>query len=159
MSNPYEPPSSDIKIDESDSDKRLGWKIFFLFMLALNIFGYYGVFLSIATEGDYSIVDIIGLFIYPFMLLALFGYAFKKSFFKQSVWKIFFPISLITDLVSIFIELSSTGFSINEFSALGDNGVIIIVLVMGIFMLPILLLEYLALYRYGFTDRAPWKKV
>lgn len=142
--NPFEPPRSDIRVDESAGDRRLGWKIFFLVMFLLNIFGYYVTF----SEAEYQIQDILELFVYAFALLALFGYAFKKAFFQQVVWKAFLPISLVTDISSLFSDFDDV---------LSDTGGAIAIVSMLVIVVPILLLQYLILYRYGYTDREPWR--
>lgn len=146
MTNPYKPPSSNIKIDEKNADKRIGWKIFFLFMVTLQIAGVYFLFNDIMKD-DYNYVDILGVFIYPFGLLALFGYAFKKIFFQQFVWKIFFPISLIIDGLSLFFEFGSD-------PELTSN--LIAISIVFVILTPLFFLQYLVLYRYGFTKEEPW---
>jgi len=144
-SNPFEPPRSDIRIDEEDKDKRLGWKIFFGVIFLLSIFSYY---FTLVAE-DFLLTDILYLIVNLFMLMALFGYAFKKAFFQQGVWKVLLPIVFVTDISSTFSDLK-------DVPLLSEGGVAIIVLV--VIIVPISLLQYLALYRYGFTDRAPWHK-
>ena len=146
MTNPYKPPSSNIKIDENNTDNRIGWKMFFLLMLLLQIASVYLVFNDIMKD-DYDYFDILDLFIYPFILLALFGYAFKKAFFQQLVWKIFFTISLIIDALFLFFEFSTT-------PELTDN--LIVISIAFAILTPLFLLQYLALYRYGFTKKEPW---
>ncbi len=145
MSNPYKSPESNIKTDKSDSDRRIGWKMFFLLMLILELLGFYFIYESI-LDGTVKTVDIVSLFVYPFMMLALFGYAFKKVFFKQSMWKIFLPISLVVDLLGLFQVFVDD-------PELNNSIVIIITIVV---ISPIILLQYFVLYRYGFTNRAPW---
>ncbi len=159
--NPFEPPRADIRIDESATDKRLGWKVFFLLMLILNIFGFYSVFVGEA----FQLMDILDLLVYLFVLLALFGYAFKKAFFTQGFWKVLLPISLLVDISSLFTDVSDV-FQ-NEMGVfvdapifytdldLGGIGVITII-IMFVILVPIMLLQYLILYRYGYTDREPW---
>jgi hypothetical protein len=143
MSNPYESPKSNIKTNKNNPDQRLGWKIFFLFMLSLELIGYYFTYESM-LDGTIQTVDIVGFFVYPLMILALFGYAFKKAFFRQIVWKIFFPISLSVDLWMLFSTLDDP-----ELSNIAS--IIIVAMIM-----PILLLQYFVLYLYGFTNRKPW---
>ena len=144
-SNPFEPPRSDIRIDEEDKDKRLGWKILFWVIFLLSIFSYY---FTLVAE-DFLLTDILYLIVNLFMLMALFGYAFKKAFFQQGVWKVLLPIVFVTDISSTFSDLK-------DVPLLSEGGVAIIVLV--VIIVSISLLQYLALYRYGFTDRAPWHK-
>jgi hypothetical protein len=147
MSNLYQSPESNIKTDKSNPDRRIGWKMFFLIMLILELLGFYFIYESILDE-TVKTVDIVALFVYPFMVLALFGYAFKKAFFHQLVWKIFFPISLVVDLWGLFQVFG-------EDPELNSGIVAIIVIAV---ITPIILLQYLVLYRYGFTNRAPWDK-
>ena len=141
--NPFEPPRSDIRIDESGGDKRLGWKVFFLVMLLLNTVTSYFLF----SGKEYQVKEILELFVYAFALLALFGYAFKKAFFQQVVWKVFLPISLVTDIASLFSDIEDV---------LTDTSGVIAIISMVVIIVPILLLQYLILYRYGYTDREPW---
>lgn len=148
MTNPYKAPESDIETEISDPDPRLGWKMFFLFILAIDLLGFYDTYESI-LDGTVKTVDLVGLFVYPLMVLALFGYAFKKAFFHPLVWKLFFPICLILDTWEIFQIFQDDP----EFSR---NGIILMLFIAT--LTPLLLLQYLALYRYGFTHRAPWDK-
>ncbi|MCK5896875.1 MAG: hypothetical protein KAG20_08720 [Cocleimonas sp.] len=148
MTNPYDPPTSNIEVDEPISDRRIGWKIFFLLMLAFELFGFYAVYESILDD-SVLISDLVGLFIYPIMLLGLFGYAFKYAFFHQNIWKIFFPISLLMDFWVL----------LDVFQASPDINTSLLIIVMSIILIvPILILQYLVLYRYAFTDKAPWDK-
>jgi len=154
--NPFEPPRSDIRIDEEDKDKRLGWKIFFWVIFLLSIFGYY----FILVADDFSpITDILYMIFDLFMLMALFGYAFKKAFFQQSVWKVLLPIVLVKDVFSTVSEVMDTSFFQSPFSIWGEGmGMIIAIATVAVVVVPIAFFQYLALYRYGFTDRAPWHK-
>ena len=148
MSNPFEPPKADIQIQENIEDNRLGWKMFFLLMLAFEIFGFYDLATRFAI-GDYDIADVLGIVVYPLVLIALYGYAFKKAFFHQIVWKILFPVSLLTDAISLYLVITSGDDFANSLA---------LVSVLVVILVPLFVFQYMALYRYGFTRIAPWDK-
>jgi magnesium-transporting ATPase (P-type) len=148
MMNPYDPPTSDIKVNEVIPDRRIGWKLFFLLMLILELFSFYTVYESYLNDNVLT-SDLVGLFNYPFMLLGVFGYAFKKAFFHQYIWKIFFPISLLVDLWILFNTFK-------ESPIISDTTMTLLIVV--IIIAPIMILEYLVLYRYAFTNKVPWDK-
>lgn len=146
MTNPYQSPSSDIKVEEKIKEGRLGWKIFFFIMLALElltVFLYLGEF----QEGTFELYNIPSLIIYPFIVLGLFGYAFHKRFFKQGFWKILLPNAFVADVYTIWRDFETDPELYSEPYIFGT---------MMVILLPILFLQYLVLYRYGFSQLSPW---
>lgn len=151
MNNPYQSPSSDVTVDEKIEDRRLGWKIFFFIMLALHFFGL-SFMVDEYRENAFDPYDIPELLVYPVILLGFFGYAFHKIFFKQGFWRVFFPIAIGVDIFSLWNDFAMDPEVFN--STGGTVGLII----MMVIIVPIFLLQYLALYRYGFSTLSPWDK-
>ncbi len=151
MTNPFEPPSSDIKINQQETDKRIGWIIFFLISLTLNIFSFYDIIQNFIKE-EAKIDDFLILLVYPLVLLALYGYAFKKAYFNQLIWKILLPITLIIDIIAFIILFTEEE---NSFNFIDNTLTAIIFLLI---LSPLIIFQYIALYRYGFTNREPWDK-
>jgi hypothetical protein len=104
--NPYKPPSARLGGKEQAlNSRRPGylWKLLFWVWLLAQLYSWYGVLDSlnagIEIHWTWLLADT---FIYPVVLLGLYGFAYQKRLFRQTFWKIFFPIFLLVD-VSLFV--------------------------------------------------------
>ncbi len=127
------------------------WKIYFFIALAVNLLGFTLSFKDLLS-GERLIGSISGLVVYPWILVAIFGYAFNKKILARKVWKVLFSVAIITDITTaILIYMSST----EQY----DPGMSFIIFVVTcVLMSPLIYFQYVALYRYGFSKTEPWEE-
>ncbi len=101
------------------------------------------------------IENISGLVVYPWVIVAIFGYAFNKKILVRKVWKMLFPIVIITDiLTTILFHTSAAGQEVH------GNPILywVVFYVFYVSFLPFIYFQYVALYRYGFSKPEPWEE-
>lgn len=129
------------------------WKVVFFLLLTLQIFNWSMSIDDLFGEQADTLLDILDLTVYPFMIIGLYGYVFQKMFFHKRFWQYFFPIFLIIDLYIIIVD------SIEVFQETETIAEIpIITLVFGL-ILTLLFFTYYALYHYAYKDKLPWSKL
>lgn len=157
--NPYDTPKATVRDLQPDPhhDRRLGWKIFFWISACLTLLG---SFFSAETllKGEDQLLSIAELIIYPISLLGLFGLAYKRAYFKQAFWKTLLAVLVIFDISSTFYYLDTLLIDATEASDIVMGMPLENVVTLMIFMvfIPIMLLTYYALYKYGYQSIAPW---
>lgn len=149
MNNPYQTPQSDIDLSATlPIARNIVWKIFVWLILFLELFSDLETF--VLSDDAVTILNIIGLPVYLITLLGLFGFAYSKTYLNPLFWKIFFPIVLVMDGISIKQEL------IPIFQG-EKNQLIISIIVIVTISAPIILLQYYAMYQYAFANRKLWQ--
>lgn len=157
--NPYSAPKApvrDLQPNPND-DRRLGWKILFWISLFLTVLGTY-FSLEALLSGEDQLLSVMEILIYPLSLLGLFGLAYKRAFLSQRFWKSFLIILILFDISSTFYYLDTLLIDSSEATdiIMGfplENLVMIGILVAFI---PLMLLTYYGLYKYGYQRIAPW---
>ncbi len=127
------------------------WKIYFFIALAVSLLGF-TLSVKDLLSGERLIGSISGLVVYPWMLVAIFGYAFNKRIMVRRVWKALFPVAIITDIITaILVYMSST----DQYSS---EHPLLIFVVTYVIASPLIYFQYVALYRYGFSKTEPWEE-
>lgn len=136
----------------------MGWKIYFwVFTILIVISALYGITYSLgilfpdeidpARAESWIWVDWVYLPVVGISIFGLFGYAYQKTFGKQSFWKRWFIFILIFDASSMVYEYSTGVFDIEGMW----QPVITLSLLIAIF-LP----YYVALYLYSYKSEELW---
>lgn len=146
MNTAYQPPESSFNDDNADDAPKKRWKVFFWLVLVLEIFS----IISFFTDAELNIYEAVAEFIfYSFVLLGLFGFAYKKRIFNPMIWKVFIPLLLIYDIYSIAtVELGPTE---------DENEFIILAIFTAAIIIPLMLFQYMALIKYAFKSTSLWK--
>ncbi len=84
------------------------WKVYFFIALALNLLSFTLSFKDLLS-GEELTESISNLVVYPWILVAISGYAFNKKILIRKVWKVLLPVAIITDVIfAILNYMSST---------------------------------------------------
>ena len=126
--------------------RQVGWKIFFFFILGMDLLGAYFIILDLAAR-EKIIQGLLELATYPLFLTGIYGYAFRKRFFHRKLWQILFPVVLIFDIIVILM-------TIYRFAAEGA-GLLVIAAIHAI-VIPLFIFQYIVLYRYSYSKTEPW---
>lgn len=146
MENPYATPQSPLEGEALSVRKKTGWKIFFWLYFCVEIAGMVSMFFA----EDEAVFDIVGeVVVYSLVLVGLFAFAYNKKIAAPQLWKIVLLILIAWDCY-IFI-----GIFIDEVYAGVEFPVIIGI---SCFVVPILFLQYFALYQYSFQSKEIWQK-
>jgi len=146
--NPYKPPNA--PLDSGDPPKRraLWWKFYFWFMLVSQ--SIYCVAIVVAPETlEAEALDYIDAVIYVVVLLAIYGFVYSKRILNRKTWQVFFPLILLWDLWSLVFD--------GDWEQWWQSGPVVLVVlasVIAVLMIP----QYIALFRYGFRERALWEQ-
>lgn len=144
--NPYKPPSANVRRTEPPVERSVWWKIYFWFLFLTECL--YAGWIIIDPEGAEAVPsDYYGLIIYVFVLLAIFGFAYSKRFLTRILWQLFFPFVLLWDLWFIFIDGDW-----QDIMTLGITPLIASLIIIITLMIP----QYIALYCYGFREHELW---
>ena len=125
----------------------VGWKIFFFVFLALEFYSSMRLIQHILNSEQLfeSLLDIvIGLFV----IVALFGFAFEKKIWNRMIWKILFPLAMLSDIIGIVLVFFREAPSVPYRT--------ILLLITLIIFSPLYIFECIGLYRYAFSKRKPW---
>ena len=152
--NPYKTPKSEFSVSVREGKSRhIGWKLYFWLCLVLHIS--YCLSLMYSPEfWEASLIDYIGGGIYSLVLIALFGFIYMKRFLTQRVWSIFFPLSVWWDIYAIFLA-EDWSVIIEEWQTIPTVEGIILSGALAV-MLSLFIPQYIALYRYGYREKALW---
>lgn len=146
MTNPYEAPKSVLESEILPLRKKIGWKIFFWFYLCFDLLG----MASMLFSEDEAVFDIVGeCVVYSFALLGIFAFAYNKKIGGPLLWRIVLLVLVVWDCYifsSVFIGV--------DYSDLGLAPIIGMIS----FVVPILFLQYFALYQYAFRSNEIWDK-
>ena len=145
MNNPYQPPESDVISKNNIKQPKLGWKIFFWIILVIELLSV-SVALIDHEENIYELTA--ETLFYTAILLGLFGFSYNKKIIIRVFWGYLIPIGLIWDIYTI----SSIGWTEMETSEelYFSIGFLIVI------GLPLLVLQYTALYKYCFRSPEIW---
>lgn len=126
------------------------WKIFFFVFFAFQIIAFEQELQSLLS-GERLIENISCFVVYPWVLLAIYGYSFNKKFLSRKIWEVLFPVAIITD-----IAISILGYM--AFTGQNDPGTTLLAyVVIYVIMSPLIYFQYVALYRYGYSHTEPWE--
>lgn len=146
MNTPYQAPRSELQ-DESFNtpSPRKFWKFFFWLLLVLEI-----VSIGMMIDDQESWVEIlVDVFIYTFVLTALFGYAYRKRILARTVWRLTIPIALIYDIHSLvtldFEDIEST------------TELLVLSSITFAVMAPLVFAQYLGLFKYAYRSAEIWQ--
>ncbi|OZG71586.1 hypothetical protein BTA51_20095 [Hahella sp. CCB-MM4] len=146
MTNPYKAPESDVSLGIEEIPNRTGWKVFFWIMLALESWSMF----SMLGDPEETLFNILGEgVVYTLILLGLFGFSHNKKLLSQQFWGYLIPVGIVWDVYTIF-GMDDPGFE-SQTELYVFLGFIVILLV------PLLLLTYLALYKYRFHSPHIWR--
>ena len=141
MTDPYRAPEADL-LDEAAPSK-VWWKVFFWLLLileALSITAY----INDPAESVFEML--LEIAIYSAILVGMFGFAYDKKILSQGIWKIVLPIGLAYD---IYVLIDIVGSSSPQTLYLTTVSMVVIVF-------PVMLFQYIALYKYGFKSTDIW---
>ncbi len=118
------------------------WKIYFWFMTILLVANW-----ASAIFSDYNFWAIYEVVPNGLALVGLFSFTFKKKIFRPNFWKFVFVFSIVSEIVSGYIELSNQG------SIYHSNPIML----WSIFVFMVILLSptYYSVYKIGFTKLDP----
>jgi len=121
------------------------WKIYFFIFLTLQLIGFITSIQELLVAKN-MIEPLLYFVIYPWVIAAVFGYCFNRKFLARRIWQVIFPAALVTDIIFFSILFVEQNFIAN-----------IIALIMFIITLfPLIILQYVALYRYAYSQTEPW---
>ena len=121
------------------------WKIYFFIILALQIHSFIISFQDLLVGKD-LIRNIIDFVVYPWVLVAIFGYSFNKRILIRRVWEVLFLVVITADIIQIYLFIKEQNNYEGTFIVLMGYAII----------LPLIILQYIALYRYAFSKTEPW---
>ena len=125
--------------------RSIWWKIYFFIILALQLHSFV-ISSQDLLAGEDLIRNILDFVVYPWILVAIFGYSFNKKLLISKVWEVLFPVAIITDIIQIYLFFAER----NSYEG------ILIVLIGYAILSPLIVFQYIALYRYGFSKTEPW---
>ncbi len=143
MSNPYQTPDSDVRVEETISKTK--WKAFFWILFTLEIVS---IVLLALDPAESALKLSLEVGVYSVILLGIFGYAYNKRFITQSFWKPILPIAAVYDVYYLFFD--------EPWSFESPQEMLISLGVIAAILVPLIILQYVALYRYGFKAAEIW---
>lgn len=145
MTNPYKPPISDVSDGNKDTRSKKKWKLFFWIILVLEVLSITSMFIDPAEQW----FDILGeVLIYSVILTGLFGFSYDKKIFTRKLWGYIIPVGIIYDIYII---------STTRWEDMGTTEELYFVIgFMIVVGLPIIIFQYLALYKYCFRSAEIW---
>lgn len=135
MNNPYTAPEADLSLGE-DNRRKVGWKIFFIFMLPLEIWSQYDAF-TVNEYGDSIGWRILSLLVYTNFMVGLFGLAFNKKILSAKYWLSFLPVFILFDFFDLIPWLLDKPV---------DLTLSVVILVI---LLPLVFFSWYSIYKYG----------
>lgn len=157
--NPYDTPKAPVRdlAPNPNADSRLGWKILFWISLFLTTLGTY-FSLETLLQGQDQLLSAMEIIIYPLSLLGLFGLAYKRAFLSQRFWKGFLIVLILFDVSSTFYYIDTLLIDSTEASSIIMGFPLENLVMIGILIafIPLMLLTYFGLYKYGYQRIAPW---
>jgi len=146
LNTAYQAPESSFNDNSVDDTPKKRWKVFFWLVFVLEIFS----IISFFTDAELNIYEAVAeLIFYSFVLIGLYGFAYKKRIFKAMLWRIFIPLLLVYDIYSIATV---------EFGPTEDkNEFIILAIFTAVIIIPLMLFQYMALIKYAFKSTDLWK--
>jgi hypothetical protein len=125
--------------------RRLGWKVYFGFIMALLGAVIWSDFVHGKPLG---VVDVIDYLAASFSLVALYGFAFSKAILQKHVWRLVLPAVICWDLYLIGKDYIQNDGSLDVWFSALLTGVMLLLLA------PL----YVAIYLYGYRSEALWKE-
>ncbi len=126
----------------------MGWKIYFWVLTGILILTYSDIFFN-----DPIVYDFIDLPITITAMVGLFGYAYKKCIAHAGLWRKWFFIIIVWDLLyNLYFRVDLLKEATVHEQPLPLAFWIILFLVASVIILP----EYIALYLYGFRSKQLW---
>lgn len=152
MDNPYQAPKSNIENGIVEPKSKTAWKVYFWIIILL--YPLLTISLLMGPEAaDTTAIDlIITFFIYPIVLLGIFGFAYDKRFFTARFWKIWIVVSIASDIYT-----ESDIFEM-ELDITSDWELYVYIALFVLIVLPLIIFQYLALYNYTFKSPEIWSK-
>ncbi len=122
------------------------WKTYFYFVVILSL-GSAGLLLAYNDSSDIELdwVDIVGMPVGLFQLIALFGFVYYRKIISPLAWKILFFVSVAYEFWWIWDTLTDP--------ELSGTIVTVIVVAMSIIWLPWLY----GIFQYGFRSKELWR--
>lgn len=147
MNEPYSAPESDLIGNAPEPQKRR-WKLFFWLILVLEILSLIDMFSDESAPAYKLILECV---VYSMVLLGLFGFAYHKRIFVALVWRLVLPLVFFYDLLML---ITSDWQEVTELKAV--EGMYVVIGLLVIILLPLMLIQYYALFRYGFKSAFIW---
>ncbi len=149
MQNPYKPPTAELDNGIVATASRLKWKIFFWFIASLQALSipFYFIFPD-ELDISYLIGDLV---VYSTILTGIFGFAYNKKILFPRFWLYLIPVGISWDIYSLFFMKD---FEMDDDT---DNTELFILIgITVIFVLPLIVFQYLALYFYSDKSAKVW---
>jgi hypothetical protein len=124
----------------------IGWKILFFIILSLQVVSFKDSIHNI-INAEKVLTSLLDLLIYSFVLIALFGFSFRKKILNRTIWKILFPVALLFDIIMLASMFNNS-----------NNGMdaLTLTIILVVFS-PLVVFQYIALYKYAFSKIIPWE--
>ena len=121
------------------------WKIFFWFLFGMEVLS-----LSMMVLDRDPVVEIISeVIVYSLVLLGVFGYAYSRRLLNRLVWKSIIPVALIYD---------AYGLASVDYSGIETAWELVFLLTfVAITLGPILIMQYITLFRYAYRSTRLWR--
>jgi len=142
--NPYVSPSSEVDGVDVVKKRSLAWKVYFIIMLPLSIFG----FIEISTHKDSGISEIVSIMIAIPSWCGFFGFVFYKKILNYKVWRIVFWVNIIWSITYEFIT------NIDHSEGLTTNVYIITMVISWMIALPYII----GMFLYGRKKCPVWNQ-
>jgi len=148
LADPYKTP--DAYVDTGGPQSKLKWKILFWVILTLEVISFFSMYFYPDDEG--ILYHILELWIYTTILTGIFGYAYNRKILNPTFWRRFIPVGICWDIYTLYRAFIS-----QEQEIAPEYLVIWIGALLAIF-LPIVFLQYYAIYKYSFKSDDIWQK-
>jgi hypothetical protein len=146
--NPYKPPAATLETGNAPKKRAVWWKIYFWFMVASQ--SIYCVAILAAPEAmKVEPSDYFDAGFYVGVLLAVYGYVYYKRVFNRKTWQFFFPFILLWDIWSVIVN--------GDWEQWRQSGPVMLT-VLVVFVVGLMIPQYIALFRYGFREQALWER-
>lgn len=136
MENPYRAPEAPLETGNPAYAPGVGWKIFFFFLLPIEIWSYYDQFTEEVPNNPLWWLCISAV-IYTIYLTGLFGLAFAKKIGTSGFWIKFLPVMICADIYEFYDVFTTAELETPE--------LISVLLV----VVPLMMLIWWSVYKYS----------
>ena len=145
MTSPYDTPTSDVSSNHETNNSKKLWKVFFWIILSLETVTIIGMMFD--PEEDW--IDVISeLIIYSLIITGLFGFSYNKKILYRKLWIFIIPVGILYDIYTLSTYEWRNISSMMELYIIAGSIILI--------TLPILIFQYMALYKYCYKSPKIW---
>ena len=143
LNNPYNTPSSDLGEDKQSVSKTK-WKVFFWVIIVIELLS---LILMVSDSEETWLNIILDIIVYSSIIIGLYGFSYNKKILNKKIWVYLIPIGIALEIYGFLREGLTFESSEEMYVVLAITAVIIV---------PLLFLQFLALYKYSFKSPEIW---